>query len=81
MRPVSTHVLTFRGLYVAHDREPCKTAEPIEMSFGGRLAWVLETCIGNRRRCTMALSGEYDGSTGASSAMRPVAITTAAATC
>jgi len=38
---------TFRGLCVClcigHTGEPCKTAEPIKMLFGGRLAWAQET--------------------------------------
>jgi len=30
-------------LFVGHDREPCKTAEPIEMPFGGWLMWAQGT--------------------------------------
>jgi len=43
-RPTATWGITCMVcLCVGHDREPCETDEPIEMSFRGRLVWAWGT--------------------------------------
>ena len=53
-----------------------KIAKQIEILLGGRLVWDHETII--RRRCTLAPSGEYNGSICAAAAMQPVTTITEA---
>jgi len=44
MRPIATDgVSSSVGLSVGHDREPCKTAEPIEILLGRELGWAQAT--------------------------------------
>ena len=78
MWPIATNVLTLRGLsgcVLVMTMSPAKTAEPIKMPFGAdsygskkHIRWV----------CTLAPTGEYDGSICAAVAIRPLAVITIA---
>jgi len=50
---VMTLVLVFRGLYVGHNRKPCKTDEQIETPFG-----VWNRLIGPKKPCIFEGGGE-----------------------